>query len=151
MADAHKAAGNESFKEGRYAEAAQHFTAAIDLDPGNAVLRSNRSGAFASLGRYADALADAEEAVALQPDWSKGYSRMAAALYGLGRYAESADTFQRGLQVDPSNAQMTQALQDVSAKLAAAQALHEAAAAGDAQAVGATLQSRVHPEGCVSL
>ena len=42
MADAHKAAGNESFKEGRYAEAAQHFTAAIDLDPGNAVLRSNR-------------------------------------------------------------------------------------------------------------
>ena len=47
-----KTQGNTAFKEGRYELAAQHFTAAIALDGSNAVLFSNRSGAFASLGTY---------------------------------------------------------------------------------------------------
>lgn len=83
--DQHKVAGNAAFKEGRYDQAAQHFTAAIKLDANNAVLYSNRSGAYTSLGNYTDALADAERVVALQPEWAKGYSRKAASLYGLGR------------------------------------------------------------------
>jgi len=85
MAEGHKEAGNAAFKEGRYEQAAHHFSAAIKLDPHNAVLFSNRSGAYTSLGSYTEALADAERVVALQPEWAKGYSRKAAALYGLGR------------------------------------------------------------------
>jgi len=171
MADQHKVAGNAAFKEGRYDQAAQHFTAAIKLDPNSAVLYSNRSGAHTSLGNYTDALADSERVVGLSPEWAKGYSRKAAALYGLGRcvsrnrealatlspteiscmplrrYADSVAAFESGLRLDPSNAQMAQALTDVSAKLAAARDLYDAAAAGDLASVRRALQARTHPDG----
>ena len=52
MAEALKAQGNASFKEGRYDQAVGYFTSAIDLDGTNAVLFSNRSGAHASLGHF---------------------------------------------------------------------------------------------------
>lgn len=108
MADECKAQGNAAFKEGRYELAAQHFSAAIALDGSNAVLFSNRSGAYASLGSYWEALADAEKAIALRPDWSKGFSRKGAALYGLGRYAEALNTYDAGLAVEPGSQQMGQ-------------------------------------------
>ena len=47
MADALKAQGNAAFSGGNYAEAVQHFSAAIELDPTNHVLYSNRSAAQA--------------------------------------------------------------------------------------------------------
>ena len=103
-----KAQGNAAFKEGRYEIAAQHFSAAIALDSSNAVLFSNRSGAYASLGSYWEALADAEKAIALHPDWSKGYSRKGAALYGLGRYTDALQTYDAGLAVEPTSQQMLQ-------------------------------------------
>ena len=106
MSDDHKAAGNAAFKEGRFNEAATHFTAAIAADPSNAVLFSNRSGALASLGRYEEALADAERATALRPDWAKGFSRKGAALSGLGRYAEAIGTYEAGLRAEPGITQI---------------------------------------------
>ena len=63
MAEALKAQGNASFKEGRYDQAVGYFTSAIDLDGTNAVLFSNRSGAHASLGQFDKALSDADKAV----------------------------------------------------------------------------------------
>ena len=147
MSDDHKAAGNAAFKEGRFNEAATHFTAAIAADPSNAVLFSNRSGALASLGRYEEALADAERATALRPDWAKGFSRKGAALYGLGRYAEAIATYEAGLRAEPGNAQMTQALRDVHARLQAARGLFEAASEGATARVRAALAAGVHPDG----
>ena len=84
--EAQKAEGNAAFKEGRYADAVQAYTTAIDADGSNATLYSNRSGAFSAAGEYARALADAERAVALRPEWAKGHTRQAAAMHGLGRY-----------------------------------------------------------------
>ena len=63
MAEALKAQGNASFKEGRYDQAVGYFTSAIDLDGTNAVLFSNRSGAHASLGHFDKALSDADKTV----------------------------------------------------------------------------------------
>jgi len=63
------------------------------------------------------------------------------------RYADSVAAFESGLQLDPSNAQMTQALADVAAKLVAAERLYHAAAASDLPTVSAALQARVHPDG----
>jgi stress-induced-phosphoprotein 1 len=62
----------------------EKFTEAIELDPSNHVLYSNRSGSYQSLKDYDHALADAEKTVEIKPDWPKGYTRKAAALHGKG-------------------------------------------------------------------
>lgn len=63
--------GNAAFKAGNFEEAAEHFSAAIELDPSNHVLYSNRSAAYASLKRYDAALKDARKTVDLKPDWAR--------------------------------------------------------------------------------
>lgn len=70
---ARKAKGNAAFSAGRFDEAISAFSDAIALDPGNAVLYSNRSAAYASLDRWSLALADGQKAAELRPDWPKAY------------------------------------------------------------------------------
>jgi stress-induced-phosphoprotein 1 len=57
---------------------------AIELDPSNHVLYSNRSASYASLRDFDKALVDANKCVELNPGWSKGYGRKGAALHGIG-------------------------------------------------------------------
>lgn len=119
--DAHKAAGNAAFTAGKYDDAIREFTSAIELAPDNHVLYSNRSAAHASLRDFAAAKEDAEKCVSLKGDWAKGYSRLGAAQFGLGELETARDTYKRGLEVDGSNAQLRQGLQDVEAAIAAKQ------------------------------
>jgi tetratricopeptide (TPR) repeat protein len=44
---------------------------AINIDPKNHVLYSNRSAAYASLKKYKEALEDAEKCIDIKPDWAK--------------------------------------------------------------------------------
>jgi len=44
---------------------------AIDIDPKNHVLYSNRSAAYAKHEAYEKALEDAEAVIQIKPDWSK--------------------------------------------------------------------------------
>ena len=146
-ADELKALGNSAFKEGRFGEAVDQFSKAIELDPSSHTLFSNRSGALAALGRYDAALVDAEATIAINPSWAKGFSRKGAALYGLGRYDDALMTYEAGLAADPSSAQMAQAAADVKLKQVAARQLLEAAAAGNLEAVRTCLRSGVQPDG----
>ncbi|KAK9823595.1 hypothetical protein WJX72_004113 [[Myrmecia] bisecta] len=120
MADALKAKGNQAFQAGNHEEAIKHFSDAIDLDPSNHVLYSNRSAAEASLGRFEDALQDANKVVELKPDWPKGYSRVGAAQSGLRNWDEAVQAYRRGLQLDPNNAQMQESLEEAEAAKAGA-------------------------------
>ena len=62
----------------------EKFTQAIELEPGNHVLYSNRSGAYASLKDFDKALEDANKTTELKPDWAKGWGRKGSALHGTG-------------------------------------------------------------------
>jgi stress-induced-phosphoprotein 1 len=116
-----QAKGNDAFKAGDYPTARDHFTKAIELDPKNHVLFSNRSGAYASMHQYAPALEDAKRCVELKADWPKGYSRLGAAYHGLGKYEEAVDALEEGLRRDPGSAALQAALSEaVSAKNRAA-------------------------------
>jgi stress-induced-phosphoprotein 1 len=63
--------GNAAFSAQDFSAAVTHFTEAIQFDPTNHVLYSNRSGAYASMNKYKEALDDANETVRIKPDWAK--------------------------------------------------------------------------------
>lgn len=64
-----KEKGNAALNEGKLSEAIQFYSQAIELDPVNHVLFSNRSAAHAKAGNYQEALKDGEKTVELKPDW----------------------------------------------------------------------------------
>lgn len=90
------------------------------MDGTNHVLYSNRSAAYAKAEKYKQALEDAEKTVSLKPDWGKGYSRKGSALAYLGRYEESINVYEKGLKLDPNNAQLRSGLAEVRAQRTAA-------------------------------
>lgn len=83
----------------------KHFTEAIEIDPENHILYSNRSAAYASKKDYEHALEDAEKTTQLKPDWAKGWGRKGAAAHGLGDLLAANDAYEEGLKLDPTNAQ----------------------------------------------
>ena len=66
-----KKQGNEAVGKGKLQEAIKLYTEAIELDPENHVLFSNRSAAFAKQNKFTEALKDAEKTVELNPEWPK--------------------------------------------------------------------------------
>ncbi|CDJ59270.1 hypothetical protein, conserved, partial [Eimeria maxima] len=113
QAQEEKAKGNAAFQKGDFELAVKHFSKAIELSPSDAVLYSNRSGAYASLKNFEQALKDAETCVKLKPDWAKGYSRKGLAEFNLGRLREAEATYKKGLSIDPENASLKAALAEV--------------------------------------
>ncbi|KAI8826796.1 uncharacterized protein EV422DRAFT_11060 [Fimicolochytrium jonesii] len=112
-----KSQGNQAFSAGQFEEAIKFFSQAIELDGNNHVLYSNRSASYASLKNYEAALKDAEKTVEIKPDWPRGYSRKGAALHGLGDLEQAAEVYKAGLQVDPNNAPLKKALDEVEAAM----------------------------------
>jgi stress-induced-phosphoprotein 1 len=107
-----KQQGNEAFAAKEFDVAVRCFTEAIELDPTNHVLYSNRSAAYASMGAYEEALADAERCIELAPQWSKGYSRRGAALVGLGEFENAIEAYRQGLSIDPGNTALQRGLEE---------------------------------------
>jgi stress-induced-phosphoprotein 1 len=50
----------------------------------------------------------------------QGYSRLGAALHGLGRFDEAQKAYEKGLGIEPDNAQLKKALEDVKRAMEAA-------------------------------
>jgi DnaJ family protein C protein 8 len=113
QAEQFKNEGNSALKEKNYSEAIRLYTCALDLDPTNAVYLSNRSAAHLCNDSKTKALRDAEACIESKPDWWKGYIRKGAAEHALGRFDLAQSTYFRGLELDPGNASLTQAIEDV--------------------------------------
>lgn len=113
MADALKAEGNKAFAAKDFKGAIEKFSQAIELEPTNHVLYSNRSGAYASLKDFDKALEDASRTTEIKPDWAKGWGRKGAALHGQGDLVGSNDAYEEALKLDPSNAQAKSGLEAV--------------------------------------
>jgi len=145
-ADEAKAAGNAAFKAKDYEEAVKQFTLAIDADPTNHVLYSNRSGAHAAKAAFTDALMDANKCIDLNKDWAKGHSRRGAAYFGLRNWPQSQTAYEKALELDPSSQVVKDELEKVKARRqgsggAAARAAQTAAAS----AVGAPVTTGAAP------
>ncbi|RVE68477.1 hypothetical protein OJAV_G00091660 [Oryzias javanicus] len=62
---------NEACQRGDFQAAVRLYNEALQADPQNCILFSNRSAAFLKLGEHQAALDDAERACELNPKWPK--------------------------------------------------------------------------------
>jgi histone-lysine N-methyltransferase SETD3 len=109
--------GNRCFAQQRFKEAVELFTKAIEEDPSNHVLYSNRSAAFSAMQEGKLALDDAEKVIELKSDWPKGFLRRGIAFEALYKYPEAHASFQEGLKMDPEDATLTKKVSELSALL----------------------------------
>lgn len=112
-ADELKAQGNQAIAAKNFDEAIDKFTQAIEIQPENHILYSNRSAAYASKKDWANALKDAEKTTEIKPDWAKGWGRKGTALHGNGDLLGAAEAYESGLKIDPNNAQLKSGLDSV--------------------------------------
>lgn len=62
---------NEACQRGDFQAAVHLYSEALQADPQNCILYSNRSAALLKLGHHQAALEDAEKACELNPKWPK--------------------------------------------------------------------------------
>lgn len=117
LAAAAKSRGNTAFTSGDFQTAVEAFSEAIENDPTDHIFYSNRSGAYASLHDYELALSDANKCIELKPEFIKGYSRAGQALFQLGEYEKAKQTYEKGLKLDNSNAQLKEGLEETTKAL----------------------------------
>eukprot|EP00188_Purpureofilum_apyrenoidigerum_P005020 Plantae.Rhodophyta-Purpureofilum_apyrenoidigerum.ctg6154.p1 GENE.Plantae.Rhodophyta-Purpureofilum_apyrenoidigerum.ctg6154~~Plantae.Rhodophyta-Purpureofilum_apyrenoidigerum.ctg6154.p1 ORF type:complete len:375 (-),score=62.56 Plantae.Rhodophyta-Purpureofilum_apyrenoidigerum.ctg6154:132-1256(-) len=98
-----KRKGNDAFAAGRHDAAVGLYTSAIELDPTNCVLFSNRAAAYTKLEEYGKAKLDADMCIDLKPEWAKGYWRKGTAEMESQEYNNAIKTFERGLEYCPTD------------------------------------------------
>ncbi|CAO3592362.1 unnamed protein product [Absidia cylindrospora] len=105
--EAKKEAGNAAFKSNQLQEAYDAYTAALEMDPENAVtnakLYSNRAAVLQKLKKFQDALQDCDKALELDPHFTKVFSRRAACYMETEQYEEATNDYKRLVEVDASN------------------------------------------------
>ncbi|XP_015875446.3 uncharacterized protein LOC107412234 [Ziziphus jujuba] len=107
-----KSRGDDAFKQKDYHMAINAYTQAIDFDPTDATLLSNRSLCWIRLGQAEHALADAKACRALRPDWAKACYREGAALRLLQKFDEAANSFYEGVKLSPENKELVDAFRE---------------------------------------
>lgn len=107
-----KSRADEAFKQKDFLMAVNAYTQAIDFDPTDATLHSNRSLCWIRLGQAEHALADAKACRTLRPDWAKACYREGAALRLLQKFEEAANAFYEGVQLDPENKELVSSFRE---------------------------------------
>jgi len=97
-----KEKGNKYFFNSEYDKAVQCYTEAINLQPQNHLLYSNRSASFNKLKLYQKALDDATQCIKLAPEFARGYLRKASACNGLEKYGEAISAAEKGYKLRAS-------------------------------------------------
>lgn len=99
--DALKLEGNAFYSKKNYVAAIRKYSDALELDPTNAVILSNRCAVYLSIQEYEKAVADATWSVHANPSAGniKAYYRLASAQNKLKNNGISLKTIQEGLRV----------------------------------------------------
>lgn len=94
---------NIEFQKGDIEKSIELYTQAINIDPDNHILYSNRSAAYMKVDSKSKSLWDAEKCLELEPSFIKGYNRLGVAQQSLKRYDAAIETFKKGIKLDPNN------------------------------------------------
>ena len=104
--------GSISLKKKDYAVAAKLYSRAMQLDPDDAVLFSDRSLCWLHMGDGRKALLDANKCRKMRPHWPKACHRQGEALMLLKDYEGASERFLDGLKLDPVDTDIEDALRE---------------------------------------
>lgn len=107
-----KSRADDAFRRKEYLTAVDAYTQAIDFDPSDATLFSNRSLCWIRVGQADQALVDAKSCRALRPDWAKACYREGSALRLMQKFEEAANAFYEGVTLDPENMELVHAFRE---------------------------------------
>ncbi|KAG8457641.1 hypothetical protein KFE25_002305 [Diacronema lutheri] len=98
-----KTEGNKLFAEGHHPDAIKVYTQAIQADPLNTALYTNRSLCHIKMETHGLAIADAATAIELDPKCVKAYYRLGSAYMGLGKYKDARTNYRKACQLKPND------------------------------------------------
>ncbi|KAJ2336527.1 HSP70/90 co-chaperone [Coemansia sp. RSA 2681] len=105
-----KTEGNDCFKRGQYAEAAQYYTKALEYDHDDKSLKVtlliNRAAANLELQNYGKVLHDCADALRIRPKTVKALFRSARACIALEKFEEAKECCKWGLGIEPDNKEL---------------------------------------------
>jgi tetratricopeptide (TPR) repeat protein len=90
-------------REGRDAEAINHYEEALRLQPNYPKVRNNLGIALANSGRISEAIANFTELLRLDPNDADAHNNLGSALAQSGRMADAIEHFQAALRLQPNN------------------------------------------------
>ena len=96
--------GNAAVRQGRIAEALDHYSAAIALQPERFEAHANLGSLLLAANRFGEAEAHLRRALALRPDEAPLHVALGQACAAQGRAAEAESCFMRALALSPDDA-----------------------------------------------
>uniref|UniRef100_A0A8R1HJR4 TPR_REGION domain-containing protein n=1 Tax=Caenorhabditis japonica TaxID=281687 RepID=A0A8R1HJR4_CAEJA len=90
----------EAFSNGEFETALTHFTAAIEANPGSAMLHAKRANVLLKLKRPIAAIADCDKAISINPDSAQGYKFRGRAQRLLGKWVEAKTDLATACKLD---------------------------------------------------
>jgi len=91
-------------KSGKYKEAVDAFTNAIELNPQYAVAYGNRGVAYGDLGNYQQAIKDYNKAIELNSKDADAYYNRGVAYSELGNHQQAINDYNKAIQLNPQYA-----------------------------------------------
>ncbi|MBW4685077.1 MAG: tetratricopeptide repeat protein [Komarekiella atlantica HA4396-MV6] len=95
--------GVNKYEAGKFQEAVEDFTQAIQLDSQNVLAYNRRGDTFYRLGDYQKAQADSSQAILLNPQDANAYYDRGFSLYELGKYKEAIADYTQAIKLDAKN------------------------------------------------
>jgi peptidoglycan/xylan/chitin deacetylase (PgdA/CDA1 family)/uncharacterized caspase-like protein len=95
--------GQQLYREKKYPEALEKFSAAVQLKPKEAVLLNNLGFIYYAMGRYDAAVATLQKTLALDPNRKEAHENLADALMKLGRRDEAKQHYEQFLALHPTS------------------------------------------------
>lgn len=103
--------------ERHYAKAVEGYTLAIELNPTNEILYSNRAFAHIRLENFGSAAADATQAISVNPKYGKAYYRRGDASMALGHFKEAVRDFRAAARLAPNDPDLRKKLAEAEKEL----------------------------------
>ena len=112
-----KSEGNTALAAGKLNDAYVKYTAAIALNPHNAVYYANRAAVLITQTKFEQAIADCRRAIDCDSSYTKAHYRLGTALVSLHRPSEAKSAFERALDLSRDDPAMSVTIREQLAKL----------------------------------